>query len=69
MEAPAPDAAAVGEQPRRTVEYAAEYYNVSPRRIYEWIEGGELEHFRFGHRTVRFSDAQLERFARSREVA
>jgi hypothetical protein len=62
-------ATAVGERPRRNVAYAADFFGVAPRRIYEWVETGQLSCFKLGHRTLRFSDAQLERFAREREVA
>jgi excisionase family DNA binding protein len=51
------------------VQYASEFFNVSPRRIYEWVEAGRLAHYKLSHRTIRFSDVQLERFARSRKVA
>ena len=63
------DATPAGAQPRRDVSYASAYFNVTPRRIYEWVESGQLACFKLGHRTLRFSDAQLERFANEREVA
>jgi excisionase family DNA binding protein len=52
-----------------TPDYVAQVLGHSVEHVRRLIASGEIESYRLGHRSIRVSDAQLERFLASREVA
>jgi excisionase family DNA binding protein len=48
--------------------YASRRLGVPFRRIYELVAVGELACFKLGHRTMRFSDRQIDDYLARHEV-
>lgn len=55
-------------EPLRDVAYVSARLGFSKHQVYELVEGRKIDHFKLGHRTLRFSDAQIEKFISEREV-
>ena len=46
-----------------TYSRASTYLAVPVGTLYSWVREGRIPHYRFGPRTVRFCEAQLEHWA------
>lgn len=55
-------------EPLRDVNYVMARLGVGRHQVYQLVRARKLEHYKLGHKSLRFSDEQIERFIAEHKV-
>ena len=54
-------------EPLRDIAYVMARLGIGRHQVYELVRERKLDHYKLGHKTLRFSDEQIERFIAKHE--